>query len=308
VSTAKQVPQSERLLEEADGFFDSRQREQALATYEFAMVAADTEKDAGRWVEATAQIAHVHVLEGDLVAAEEWIQRSAERLESGAGSARARWLIAEGALERARGEAGAEGRFAEAFAIASAERIWERAIQAAYMASLTAEGDERVEWARRALEICETARRADWVGALEMVVARELEAAGKLQEAVESYRSARMHLAAQGNRMDAAAAGVASVRCLRTAGQLDEARFEVDAVGPELEAGYAQLGGQWRAELLVKLRMEEARLELARGSIERASQALLEGRKILRNAGLDRAVPPLALEVEKLCVQMGVSN
>ncbi len=307
-STARQVSQSERLLEEGDGYFDSRQRQQALAAYQFAMVAADQEHDADRWVEATAQIGHVHVLDGNLAAGEEWIQRSAERLGSSASAARARWLIAEGSLERARSEPQAQDRFAEAFAIASAQGLWARAIQAAYMASLVAQGEDRVEWARRALEVSELARRPEWAGALEMVLARELEAAGAFSEATESYRSARSHLLAQGDRMQAAAASIATARNLRIGGRIEEARSELDAVRSELDASYERLGGQWSAELLARQWLERARVELADARVGRASECLRAGQEIVLRAGLDRAVPALSVELDRLRVQVDGSR
>ncbi len=299
VAAPARESQSARLLADADRLFDSRDRDGALAAYQFAMVAADQEEDAGHWVEATAQIAHLHVLGGDLEAGREWIERSSERLPPDAPAARARWLIAEGALERARGQPDALSRFTEAHAIARASGLWERAIQAAYMASLVAVGEERIEWVREALDVVALAARPEWAGAIEKALARELEASGRFQEALESYRRATAKLAAQRDDVRAAMAQLGIARTLRLEGRSAEAYAELALLADGLESRYASTGSQWSAEILVRARMEEAELALADGALPRARSCWEDAVGLLRRAGLERAAPDLAAAVAR---------
>ena len=88
------------LLARGDGYFDSRDYDNASRLYELAALAASSESDTAGYVEAASQASVVHLLTGRPESGKEWLVSASARVDRKDERAWVRWLIARGVGER----------------------------------------------------------------------------------------------------------------------------------------------------------------------------------------------------------------
>jgi len=290
---------SAELVAQGDAQFDRRAFEDALQSYEMAAVAASGDGDRGRYVEATALVAYVLALRGEAERAAEWFARAEARASEEDVAAWARLSFVRGALARERGDgSSALSELERAHAFAREHGLPLRAVQAAHLASVVAEGEAQVRWSRRAIDAAQELGDARLEAQLWMQLAWLLEERALYAEELEAFARAR-ELTAGEDEHQRLVADWSYAHGLRATGQIVPARALLEDVIARAGRGHGALRRLNDAEWIGHAERELAEIELAEGRPERALVRLQRARASLVQAGAPELAPDLLRAVER---------
>ncbi len=159
------VSKSAELLQKGDDLFSDRKPEEASEIYLEAVDAASDEKDNSNLVEAYSQVARCYLSTKRKEEGREWLARAAEVATDQEPEGWSRYLGVRGryewqdAAEEAKAVSPeapkAAGTFKEMYQFCMANDLFNRAVDAANMMTITGEMGERIEWGTRGIEAAE---------------------------------------------------------------------------------------------------------------------------------------------------------
>lgn len=129
--------------------------------------------------------------------------------------------------------------FERAFATARDAKLDDLAVDAAHMVALVAQGDERIAWNRRAIDLAAASSdpsARQWAASLLHNLGWDLHDAGRAAEALPVFEQALAERRRMGGAQGVFIARWTVARCLRTLGRLDEALAEQRALEAEMQA------------------------------------------------------------------------
>lgn len=283
---------SRSLLARGDAYFDGRQYENALETYKLAAVAARSEEDEGRFVEAAAQVAHASARLDQVDDGRVWLVHAEKGADPERAAAWARVLLARGVYAEADGDRGAAlAAFAEAHRFARDTGQTVRAVQAAHLASGIATGEEQVQWCRRSLESAEEVGDPRLVAAVWTQLAWLLEERGLAQDALVAFRQAQRATSETDDRRQELVADWSLGHGLRMAGETESARLVLEDALERAERRRRALRRPNDAEWVGHCQRELAELDLLEGEDAQALARLEDARRKFLLAGVERHAP-----------------
>jgi tetratricopeptide (TPR) repeat protein len=246
--------------------------------------------------ETLTQIARAQGLQGRFEDAHASLDR-AQRVPEGSGAARVavRLLLERGRLWNSAGQrAEALSPFDRALRMALDSGQDALAVDAAHMLALASDGEARLSWGCRALELAAASDESDarrWLASLHHNLGWELHDRGAFAEALTHFELALAEREEQGIRAPLRIARWTVARALRSLGRIEEALARQLALRSEQDDdGYVD---EEIAECLLALgRLEEAAPHFGRAHTRLARDAWLrehEGERLARMARLARS-------------------
>lgn len=295
VGTAEPKEDLLAMIERADGDFDSRRYADALTRYRTVFAAAnsaDLDEVAG---EAAAMIAATIAMTQipgtpEFAEGDGWMEQAEALSTEQDDGAWTRVLLARGIRSwRAFDVERARGTFIYLYNYCFGHNRTPRAIQAAYMASLSSRGPEQLDWMRRAIEAARTTGKPKWEAPLWTELGRLYDERNDVPRALEAYSTARQ-LTAQ-SRVTAMARQRTEVdygHALWRAGRLEEARDQLEQAKGVIQSNYVRRPGPDAAELLGSALEQLGEVYAAMGRKDRARQNFSAASEMYREAGTVR--------------------
>lgn len=286
------------MVEKADADFDARRYEDAIKRYRTIYAAANTQElddlagESAAMVAATIAMTQIpgtpEAAEGD-----KWMERAEELSTEQDDGAWTRVLLARGIrswrafeVERAR------GTFIYLYNYCFGRDRTPRAIQAAYMASLSSRGQEQLDWMNRAIQAARTTGNPKWEAPLWTQLARLHDERDEHEPALDAYVQARQltgqakvtPLARQRTEVDYG-------HGLWRIGRLDDARDQLEQANAVIYSNYIRRPSPEAAELLGTVLNELGEVYAALGRKDRARDKFTSAREMLLEAGTLMGAP-----------------
>ncbi|MDF1839597.1 MAG: hypothetical protein P1V35_17140, partial [Planctomycetota bacterium] len=183
---------AEELLARGDRAFEGGRFAESVELYKLAAAAASSKRNLGAFVEAAAQVSSSLSLLGRPEDGESWLNQARDADDGAGKRAHARVLLAEALNLRDTDRIAASlHAFDKLYGACMETGLWGEAMQAATLASVVAEGDARLEWARRNLDAARNSGEDGWIAAGWRGLGFAQEAAGDFESAVHSIREGR---------------------------------------------------------------------------------------------------------------------
>ncbi len=293
------------LLREADAAFDARQYEQALETYRLAAAGAQTRGAEDLFVQAAAQVAHVHLLLDQPEDGRVWLENAVERSHTDSPHGHVRVLLAQAAYQAAGGEMNtALTTCKQAHALARSIDAHVRAVQVAHYAAVISEGDEQLAWCRDALQDARKLGDGGLSAALWRQLGWLLEERGHFLQSLEAFVQCREELSDSKDSHDRMVADWQVGHSLRLVGRLGEARQLMDEIARRTQQIYQAQRGPNQAEWVGQALRELAELDLAEGKVERGLTRLRQAREYFVLAGAADLAPALLHSIDRRMAQI----
>ena len=298
--------ESDQLLREGDDHFRRDDHEQALAAYLLAVKAASEERDPDGEAAALSQVALVYALDDDVPRALTSLDRAADLVSKSEPDGWSRFLLAKGEIARSSGDATSALRiYEELYDFASSQAQLQRAAQAAHMATLIAEGEERLDWARRGIETAEQSGQSTWLASAWLALAWINEDLGRPDDALTAFASAKRFAERTSSEDAALQADWALAHGHRMAGNLDRARSLAQRTLARAQTAYEATGGEQAggfpeyALWVAQCYREIAELDVEAGDFELAVDGFEKARRYFVLAGLRERAPASLVLLEK---------
>jgi len=285
VGTTREKPMATRIAE-ADQAFRNRQYSEAGRMFEEIAESAEAEGNDVAFVEAAAMRARSYLIEGDAESGRPWLARAEEKADTTAAAGWSRYLGVRGRFERENGdEETATKTFLEMFEYCSAHGLYDRAVDAAHMIAITGDPSEKLEWARRGIEMAEKGNMIGWLGPLWNNLGWDYVDAGQYDDAIEALRNARDYHYMGTAEIPKLIADYSVAHVLRLKGELEESRTAMTDVferAQELREG----GNPDAVEWIGFSRWELGELAIAEGDAADGVPMMREALGELEQAGM----------------------
>lgn len=186
-------PTSDHLLNEADDHFQQRDYQTALEMYEKSYNLARNEFNRSIETEALAQIARIHLINGEPESGKKFLDQASEKVSKIDPMGYSRFLGVKGRFEwKADNIDAAVTTFTEMFVYSNAMALWGRAVDAANMlAILSHDPKEQIQWCQKGIEAAETSENEQLLGPLWNNLAATYYDLQQYELALESYIKSR---------------------------------------------------------------------------------------------------------------------
>jgi tetratricopeptide (TPR) repeat protein len=281
MATLQEAPD---LLRQADQSFAARKYGEALDLYRRCAEAA---KDGARSteVEALAQVARCFSIQGKLDEGRPWLERAEKRASADEPQGWSRLLGVRGIFQREAGDkAKAKATFEEMHRYCIEKNLDRRAIDAIHHIAIVVPLEEQPAWALKGIAAAERLKDDGSLAMLWNNLGLTYEDLKKYDPMLEAYRKAREHHHKSGGPLQKMIADWAVGHGCRLAGKLDEAETWLRKTLPAAEALKDPEWIGW-------CRKDLGETLLARGDKAGARELLLQARKSLLEAGMDKHWP-----------------
>jgi tetratricopeptide (TPR) repeat protein len=276
---------SAELLRQADKTFGARKYDEALVQYRRCSELAAEEGKRSIEVEALAQAARCHSVQGKLEEGRPWLERAERRASADEPLGWSRLLGVRGIFQRESGDkAKARATFEEMHRYCVEKGLDRRALDAIHHVAIVVPLDEQPAWARKGIEAAE---RLKDDGALAMLwnnLGATYEDLKKYDLMLEAYLKAREYHHLSGGPLQKMIADWAVGHGYRLTGKLQEAEERLRKTLPAAEALRETEWVGW-------CKKDLGEILIARGEKARGREILVEARKSLVEAGLDKSWP-----------------
>lgn len=290
------MSKSAEFLQEGDDLFSDREPGEALEIYVEAADAATDEKNNSNLVEAYSQVARCYLATNRKEEGREWLARAAEVATDKEPEGWSRYLGVRGryewkdAAEKARAispEAPkAAVTFKEMYQFCMANNLFDRAIDAANMVTITGQMEERVEWGKMGIEAAEKGNLESWLAPLWNNLGWTYSDLGRYEESLEALKKAREYHYKKENEKAMLIADWSVGHAHRMAGQLDSASVWMNEVYDWAVIRYDQESLPENAEWVGFSHRELGEIALADGENKKALEHLNLAKKYLTEAGM----------------------
>ncbi len=183
---------SNELLEKADSLFNSRKYAESRSIYIKIAEKAEIAKDNSPLTEAYSMIARTFLILDKKEIGREWITKARNIANYEEPLGWSRYLGVRGRFEWQDDELDKAAKtFIEMYEFCSAQKLHERAIDAAHMVAIVSNLDGQIEWSKKGIAEAEAGNVTKWLGPLWNNLAATYEDMGKFKDALESYLKAR---------------------------------------------------------------------------------------------------------------------
>ncbi len=183
---------SDELLEKADSVFNSREYEKSREIYLRVAQKADSLKDNSALTETYSMIARTYLILDDKETGRKWILKAGKIAKIDESLGWSRYLGVKGRFEWQDKELDkAAETFKEMYEFCSAQKLPERAIDAANMMTIVSNLEGQVEWAKKGIAEAESGNVTRWLGPLWNNLGATYEDMSKYKDAVDAYLKAR---------------------------------------------------------------------------------------------------------------------
>ncbi len=278
------------ILAQADRVFEAGAFQEAVELYKLASVAARTEKDETRFVEAAAQVASAYSMLGQPQEGTRWLAQARDAEVRREDPAFGRVLLASALRARDAGdEASAETQLHGLFVWSMEQARFGWAMQASTLGSVVAAPADRIAWCERGLQAAQASEERSWLAAAYQSLGYAHEEAGDYETAVMELRKAR-DLARAGTR-ERLRADWALAHNLRLAGKSEEAASLLLRAIPAAKAFHARGFAVRDAEWLGRCHEEWAECLVERGQWRNALRAFQSARQAYLLADIQDLAP-----------------
>ena len=286
----KSSQESSEILAQADRVFEAGAFQEAVELYKLASVAARTERNEPRFVEAAAQVASTYSMLGQPMEGGGWLEQAQGAEIDGTDPAFGRLLLAEALRARDLGQMGhAASKLESLFDWSLDQARFDWALQASTLGSVIAPAEDRIVWCQRGLQAAEASQERGWLSAAYNSLGYAHEEAGEFEAAVREFRRAR-ELSRAGSR-ERLRVDWALARNLRLAGSVEEASRLLLRAIPAAKAFHARGFAVRDAEWLGRCHEEWAECLVVRGQWSGALRAFQSARQAYLLADIQDLAP-----------------
>lgn len=302
----------ERQLDAADRQYNSRAYDTALENYKAVFLAANSTDLTPLATEAAAMVAAtIATLEAGATGSsggerrstdgDSWMARAEESADESEPDAWTRVLLARGIRALGQGdEVKAQSVFASLYSYCFVNDLTPRAIQAATLAARAGEGEDQLEWMRRAIQAAATTGRADWEAPLWTEYAWLLDTRGEHGDALEAFARARSLAArAEVSRVGRVRTDWEYGHGLRMVGRLDEARELLAETSAKAHGLYLEDRSPRSAEFYGRVVQELGDIAVSQGRLARARARFTRARALMVEAGALEAAPEVVERIDR---------
>lgn len=290
------LSKSAELLQKGDDLFNDRKMEEALEIYVEAAVAASDEKNNSNLVEAYCQVARCYLSAKRKEEGRDWLARAAEVATDQEPGGWSRYLGVRGRFEWQDAAAEAKavspeapvaaGTFKEMYQFCIANDLFNRAVDAANMMTITGGMEERVDWGIRGIEAAEKGNLESWLAPLWNNLGWTYNDLGRYEESLEALKKARDYHYKKENELAKLIADWSVGHAYRMPGQLDSASTWMNGVYDWSVKRYDEDSKAENAEWLGFSHRELGDIALAQGDRKTALDHLKKAKKYLTEAGM----------------------
>ena len=224
---------SENLLKQADSLFKEHNIDEALEIYLEAVKYARSESDKRILTEAFSQAARCYLKSDRKEEGRTWLQKAKEIASKDDPLGWSRYLGVRGRFEwkDAAETTGllspetdrASNTFKEMYDYCLRHDLYERAIDAANMVSITARKNERVNWALKGIDAAEKGNIESWFAPLWNNLGWAYDDIGEYEKSLKALEKARIYHYKRGKELPMLIADWSVGHALRMTGQIDSA-------------------------------------------------------------------------------------
>ncbi len=290
------ISKSAELLQKGDDLFSDRKTVEALEIYVEAADAARDEKDNSNLVEAYSQVARCYLSTKRKEEGREWLARAAEVATDREPEGWSRYLGVRGRYEWQDAAAEAKavspeapkaaGTFKEMYQFCMANDLFNRAVDAANMITITGEMEERIEWGTRGIEAAEKGNLDSWLAPLWNNLGWNYDDLGRYEDSLEALKNARKYHYKKESELAKLIADWSVGHAYRMTGQLDSASTWMNEVYDWTVKRYDQDSKPENAEWVGFSHRELGDIALAQGDRKTALDHLKKAKKYLTEAGM----------------------
>jgi tetratricopeptide (TPR) repeat protein len=315
-STGKdnEMSESSSLLQKADSLFNERQQTEALQAYQEAAGKAQAEQDSSNLAEAYSQVARCYLSLDKKGEGRPWLAKAEDMASESKPLGWSRYLSVRGrfewkdAAEEAKSVSPeapvAAATFKEMYQFCMDNDLFNRAIDAANMITLTGTMDERVEWGRRGIEAAEKGNVEGWLAPLWNNLGWTYNDLGRYKESLDALMKAREYHYKKGNDKSKLIADWSVGHAYRMNGQLDSAATWMQKVHEWSTRRYDEESIPGNAEWVGFSFKELGEIALTNGDRKTALAHFTEAKKYFAEAGMEswdaKGFEELGDRIEKL--------
>lgn len=311
---SRRMSKSAEFLQKGDDLFSNRKLDEALESYIEAADAATDEKNNSNLVEAYSQVARCYLSTKRKEEGREWLARAAEVATDQEPEGWSRYLGVRGRYEWKDAAAEAKavspeapkaaGTFKEMYNFCMANDLFNRAVDAANMMTITGEMEERVEWGIRGIEAAEKGNLESWLAPLWNNLGWNYNDLERYEESLEALKKAREYHYKKENDLAKLIADWSVGHAYRMAAQLDSASTWMNGVYDWAVKRYDQDSKPENAEWVGFSYRELGDIALAQGDRKTALDHLKIAKEYLMEAGMPewdaKGFKELSEEIEKI--------
>ena len=287
------------LTARADAAFGSGAYAAAVEDYKLAAARAQNKEMVVDFVEAAAQVASCLALMERAEEARPWLEQAAGQAQADQARGFSRVLFARGLVARAEQDpVAAAARFDELYQYCDAAKLYDRALQAAQLATVVTTGEEQLFWSRRSVEAASRSGEPRWEAGALLAQGWTFDTQASHEQALASFRKARNLFAKHGTARDRLRAEWAYARSLRMNGEIAEARMIQER---NLKVATTIRQRTWSAnesEWVGRCHQELGELEAAGEHLRSAIKHLLAAREAYVMADADVLAPKLLRDLD----------
>jgi len=273
-------------LEEADQAFRNRQYAEAGEIFEAVATDALAAGNHETYTEAAAMRARSYLIQGMSEEGRPWLTRAEEHADSSAPAGWSRYLGVRGRFEWEDGDSErATATFHEMFDYCEENELYSRAVDAAHMIALTGQPEEKLQWARKGIEMAEKGNMIGWLGPLWNNLGWDHVDAGQYDEAREALESAREYHYMGTAEIPKLIADYSVAHVIRLQGLLDEAHDAMRDVFDRAQ-GLRDAGNPDALEWIGFSRWELGEIAISKGEAEAGLGMFQEALGELEEAGM----------------------
>ena len=292
----KDMSGSSSLLQKADSLFNERKQAEALETYQQAAQKAEAESDSSNLAEAYSQVARCYLSLDKKEEGRPWLAKAAEIASESNPSGWSRYLGVRGrfewkdAAEEAKAVSpeapAAAATFKQLYQFCMDNDLFNRAIDAANMITITGTTDERVEWGLRGIDAAEKGSVEGWLAPLWNNLGWTYNDLGRYKESLDALMKAREYHYKRGDDKSMLIADWSVGHAYRMNGQLDSATAWMQRVHEWSTRRYDADSIPENAEWVGFSFKELGEIALANGDRKTALDHFTEARKYFTEAGM----------------------
>jgi tetratricopeptide (TPR) repeat protein len=279
------LQESKELLRQADQTFGARKYAEALEAYRRCSEQAAKDGNRAAEVEALAQVARCHSVQGKLEEGRPWLDRAEKLGSPDEPQGWSRLLGVRGIFQREAGDkAKAKATFEEMHRYCVEKKLDRRAIDAIHHIAIVVPLEEQPSWALKGIAAAERLKDDGSLAMLWNNLGLTYEELKKYEPMLEAYLKASEYHHKSGGPLQKMIADWAVGHGCRLAGKLEEAETWLRKTLPAAEASKDPEWIGW-------CRKDLGETLVARGEKAAGRELLLQARQSLLEAGMDKHWP-----------------
>jgi len=257
------------VLAHSDEAFQSRDYAQAQEMYKLTVLAAEREGEEEILVEALAQVARSHLIQGKKEQGRSWLEKAKALASKKMPMGWSRYLGVRGRFEWKDDQLEeATATFKEMYQFCLSHKLHSRAVDAAHMVAITAPHEEQIVWGKKGIEAAEEGHLENWLGPLWNNLGWTFEEMGRYEESLDALLRAREYHWKLGSEHNKLVADWSVGHAYRQLEQLDEASHWLRPILAWAERRYVTDPNPDAAEWVGHSHRELGQLAIARGEME----------------------------------------